>query len=111
MAGELIQEERKLENGWTVWMVRSRIDLKTADEVYKRGEEIIAKSDKTALDISGVEYLSSAGIRAMLRLNKLARKSSKEFTVVGANGMPKAVLEDSGMDVLLKAKESVDELI
>jgi len=25
--------------------------------------------------------------------------------------MPKAVLEDSGMDVLLKAKESVDELI
>lgn len=111
MAEELIQEEKTLENGWTVWTVKSRIDLKTADEVYKRGEEIISKSDKTALDMSGVEYLSSAGIRAMLRLNKLAQKHSKEFTVVGANGMPKDVLEDSGMDVLLKAKASVDELL
>ena len=57
-----------------------------------------------------VEYLSSAGIRAMLRLNKLAHGLSHEFTVVGANGMPKEVLEDSGMDVLLDAKDSVDEL-
>ena len=60
--------------------------------------------------MSELEYVSSAGLRVMLRLNKLAKKLGHDFTVIGAKGMVKSVLEDSGMDVLLNSKESLDEL-
>ncbi len=65
----------------------------------------------TVLDMSGMDYLSSAGLRVLLRRNKLAMKSGREFTVAGPTGMGRTVPEISGMDALPKRKGSLDELI
>ncbi len=110
MANEFSQNEAAGPNGWAIWKVVGRIDTQTADAAYEMGEGIVQKCDKTALDMTEMEYLSSAGLRVLLRLNKLAAKSGKSFTVVGPSGMVKTVLEDSGMDVLLKLKDSIAEL-
>ena len=110
MAKEFSQSTSEGANGWTVWQVVGRIDVATSDTTYAKGEEIVKSDTKVALDMSELEYISSAGLRVLLRINKLGKKSGHEFTVVGATGMVKSVLEDSGMDVLLKAKESLDEL-
>ena len=110
MAKEFAQSEAAGPKGWTVWKVVGRIDTQAADAAYATGEGIVQKCDKTVLDMSEMEYLSSAGLRVLLRLNKLAAKSGKSFTVAGPTGMVKTVLEDSGMDVLLKLKDSLDEL-
>lgn len=110
MSEDLTQTTLEGKNGWTVWKVVGRIDIATADDAYANGEGIVNANEKIAVDMSELEYISSAGLRVILRLNKLAKKSGHKFTVCGANGMVKSVLEDSGMDVLLKAKESIDEL-
>ncbi len=95
---------------WAVWKVEGRIDVTTAEGVYEEGEKIVDREAKTALDMSGIDYISSAGLRVLLRLWKKSKKQGKAFTVVGAVDAVKMVLEDSNMDTLLEARESVDAL-
>ena len=110
MASEIVQKETKLANGWLAWSVEGRIDISTADSVYQSGEAIVEREEKTVLDMSGVVYISSAGLRVLLRLLKKAKKEGKEFTVAGATGAVKTVLTDSNMDTLLNLRESLDDL-
>lgn len=110
METKFIQSEAEGPKGWAVWKITGRVDAMTADDAYALGESIVKKSDKTVLDMSELDYLSSAGLRVLLRLNKLATKSGKKFTVAGPAGMVKTVLEDSSMDALLNARESMDDL-
>lgn len=110
MASEVVQKETKWENGWLVWSVEGRIDISTADLVYQSGEEIVGREEKTVLDMSKVTYISSAGLRVLLRLLKKAKKEGREFTVAGASGVVETVLTDSNMDTLLNMRKSLDEL-
>ena len=110
MASEVVQQETKLENGWLVWRVEGRIDISTADSVYQSGEVIVGREEKTVLDMSGVVYISSAGLRVLLRLLKKAKREGKVFTVAGPSGAVKTVLTDSDMDTLLDMRESLDDL-
>lgn len=110
MEKEFLQNESAGPNGWTVWSVNGRIDMVTAEQAYAMGEDIVQRNQKTILDMSGMDYLSSAGLRVLLRLNKLAKKSSKEFTLCGPSGIVKSVLEDSGMDALFTIYPSLNEL-
>lgn len=110
MAETLIQEESTLGNGWKVWSVEGRIDINTSETAYVKGDEILEQAEKLVLDMSKVSYLSSAGIRIIVRLFKKAKKQGKEFTVAGAVGMVKTVLEDSNLDTVLKMRESLTDL-
>lgn len=109
MAKEFMQKESAGPNGWTVWSVSGRIDMVTADTAYAKGEEIVLRSPKTVLDMTEMEYLSSAGLRVLLRLKKLAKKQGGEFALAGPSGIVKSVLEDSGMDALFTVWASPDE--
>ena len=110
MEKEFLQTETAGAKGWTVWSVNGRIDMVTAEKAYATGEDIVNRNEKTVLDMSGMDYLSSAGLRVLLRLNKLAKKSGKEFTLCGPSGIVKSVLEDSGMDALFTIYASLNEL-
>lgn len=74
MASKVVQKETRLANGWLAWSVEGRIDISTADSVYQSGEEIVGREEKIVLDMSGVDYISSAGLRVLLRLFKKAKK-------------------------------------
>ena len=110
MAKEFMQKVSEGPNGWAVWTVEGRIDTMTADAAYAEGEKIVQQNEKTVLDMSEMDYLSSAGLRVLLRLNKLAKKSGKKFTISGPSGIVKSVLEDSGMDALFTVYASLSEL-
>ena len=110
MTTEIVQKEEQLDNGWTVWIVEGRIDAVTSDTAYAKGEEILERAEKLVLDMRKVSYLSSAGIRILVRLFKRAKKQEKEFTVAGAADMVKMVLEDSDLDTVLKARDSLADL-
>ena len=110
MAKEFLQKESAGPNGWTVWSVSGRIDMVTADTAYATGEDIIQRNPMTVLDMSDMDYLSSAGLRVLLRLNKMAKKNGKKFTLSGPAGIVKSVLEDSGMDALFTVWNSLDEV-
>ena len=69
----------------------------------------MGREEKIVLDMSGVDYISSAGLRVLLRLFKKAKKEGREFTVAGGKGAVKTVLADSNMDMILNTRESLDD--
>ena len=110
MAEETIAFQTSEKNGWTLWAVRGRLDRMTAQEAGEKADQVFAAAQKFAVDMSGLEYLSSAGIRILLRLTKQASGEGKEFALVGATGMVKVVLAESRMDMFANIYASADEL-
>ena len=110
MAEETMAFQTSGKNGWTIWAVTGRLDRMTAQDVGTRADALFAATQKFAIDMSGLEYLSSAGIRVLLKLTKQAKADGKEFAFVAPAGMVKVVLAESRMDMFVTIYESADEL-
>ncbi|MCR5175510.1 MAG: STAS domain-containing protein [Anaerovibrio sp.] len=105
-----ISYELKEEFGWNVWSIKGQLDRCTSAEAIENGEQTLAGSKKIAVDLSELEYLSSAGIRVLLRLAKKADAEGREFALISPEGMVKEVLEMSRLDMLVTIYKSIDDL-
>ena len=101
MAEEIITCETCEERDWTVLALAGRLDRTNSAEVGEKAEAVFASSQKFAVDVKELVYLSSAGIRILLRLAKMPKAGKKSFAICGAEGFVKEVLEDSNMNVLV----------
>ena len=63
-----------------------------------------------AIDLSGLKYLSSAGLRILLRFGKRAKMDGKDFALIAADGMVATVLKEAKMAMLLTVLSSCEEL-
>mgnify|MGYP002856878021 CR=1 FL=1 len=97
-------------NDWKIFSIIGSLDTVTATEAEKAGTAVLQENDKIALDMTAMNYISSAGLRILLRLAKQAKRSKKNFVLFGATGMIKEVLEASGMDMLVKIYETQEDL-
>lgn len=95
---------------WKIFSVIGRLDTVTAPEAEKAIAAVLNENDKVALDMTAMDYISSAGLRVLLRNAKQAKRSKKNFVLFGASGMIKEVLEASGMDMLVKIYETQEDL-
>ena len=94
-------------NDWKIFSVIGRLDTLTAPEAEQAIAAVLKENDKIALDMTAMDYISSAGLRILLRNAKHAKKN---FVLFGASGMIKEVLEASGMDMLVKIYETQEDL-
>lgn len=62
-------------------------------------------------DLSGVDYTSSAGLRALLATVKEARQKGGDFRLAGALPPVQRVLEMSGFTSILKMYDGVDAAV
>ena len=102
-------EEQKHDN-WHIVKAIGRIDTMTAPQAADTVMPKLAEQERLALDLTGLDYISSAGLRVLLRLAKQAKADKKAFALLGAAGMVQEVLEESGMDVLFTMYETEAEL-
>jgi stage II sporulation protein AA (anti-sigma F factor antagonist) len=56
--------------------------------------------DNFVLDFSNLDYISSAGLRVILKLGKQVKEGGKGFTLASANGSVREILQMSGFDGL-----------
>ena len=88
----------KAKEKWSIIRLTGRIESATSSEV-----EMAIKSQLdfgeifVALDLSGVEYLSSAGIRLIIAAAKRAHALNGEFALISPQGYVKDVLRMSGI--------------
>lgn len=100
------------ESGCSVARVAGRLDAATAPVFEKTCEEWIGKGTRRlVLDLSALDYVSSAGLRAVLSTMKKLKSAGGGMAVTGLSGVVKEVFTISGFDALLPVGESVAEAI
>ena len=89
------REESKL-----VVAIEGRLDTSTATEFENSFEENLVGVSELVLDMTNLEYVSSAGLRVILKLQKRMLYQGK-MTLVGVNENVMEVLEITGfLDIL-----------
>lgn len=100
------------ESGCTVARVAGRLDAATAPVFEKACAEWIGKgTSKLFLDLSALDYVSSAGLRAILATMKNLTSAGGALAVSGLPGVVKEVFTISGFDAHLSTRDSVAEAI
>ncbi|MBO7543408.1 STAS domain-containing protein [bacterium] len=60
-------------------LVKGRLDTLTSPKLESELEPSIAKASSLVLDLAGVDYLSSAGLRLLLTLQKRFKREGGSF--------------------------------
>jgi anti-anti-sigma factor len=82
--------------------VSGRLDMTSAGRLEQELELLIGRGERrVALDFSGLEYLSSAGLRSILIAAKRLREVGGSLVVYGLAGPVKEVFEMSGLGGVL----------
>ena len=98
------------EEGLTVVKVSGRLDATTAPDFEKRMTELIGGgSRKMALDLSVLEYISSAGLRGILGTTKRLKAENGKLVLCGPSGVVQEVITLSGFSSFLPICKTVEE--
>lgn len=90
---------KKLDGDKTIITVTGRVDTTTAPEL-DAGLKLDG-SETLTLDLSGVPYMSSAGLRCLLTAQKKMMAGGGSMTVVGVQPAVKEVLDITGFSSIL----------
>jgi len=105
-----IKSERK--NGILVVAPEGRLDTFEAAGLDKELETLLKEDDSyLVLDMSGVSYLSSGGIRVLLATQKKLARKNGQVCLCGLTEYPAQVLRMAGMDSVFTTYNTVDEAV
>jgi anti-anti-sigma factor len=109
--GKLEIQER-VENGISVVSVSGMIDSLTSEKVRAAFlAQINAGAASLVADLGGVNYTSSAGLRALLAVMKAVRHKKGDLRLACVQPNVQKVLEMSGFTSIFKLFEDVDAAV
>ncbi len=84
--------------------LEGRLDTNTAPELETKLDRIIPDLKSLTLDLTKLDYVSSAGLRAMLRGHIALQQQGGELLIRNPNELVRAVLEVTGLIEVLKVE-------
>jgi anti-sigma B factor antagonist len=104
-------ETRKVNDALIVDM-SGRLDSHTAGDAGDRMVAIAQGADRhVVLNLATLDFVSSAGLRIILRAAKLLQVRDGKLTICGATGDVSSVLQASGFPSLLKIFETEQDAV
>jgi anti-sigma B factor antagonist len=97
----MIEVKQETRSGWLVVGVKGRADAEAADELEAALRSAVDAHPKVAADFGALDYISSAGLRAVLQAARAAQTRSVEFAVCGMSAPVQKVFQMSGMHHVL----------
>ena len=95
-----------------VMTVFGRVDAERAPEIEAAGKKILETPyQKLLINLSAVQYLSSAGLCALLNLGKVATAKHGRLFLCSPSAQVKQILKLSGFDKIFTIKESVQDAL
>lgn len=92
-----------------------RIDMGTADQLRERLIPMVTAAAKAGeavvLDFSGVDYISSAGLRVLMLAAKEARASGGKIAVAALQPLVNEIFQISRFDKVLPCHAGLDEAL
>jgi anti-anti-sigma factor len=88
------------------------LDTMAAPQLESEGMSLISKGCRAlVIDVSGLEFISSAGLRAIFTIVKKAMPLGGKLVISGAAGMVKNALTMSGFDSFIPLKDTRAEAV
>ena len=92
--------EKKIENGNVTLTINGRLDTTTAPELEKTLDNVLDGTKELVFDMTGLEYISSAGLRVILKAQK-AMNAQGSMKLTGVNDSIMEVFDITGfLDIL-----------
>lgn len=92
--------EKKIENGNVTLTITGRLDTTTAPELEKTLDSVLDGTKELVFDMTGLEYISSAGLRVILKAQK-AMNAQGSMKLTGVNDSIMEVFDITGfLDIL-----------
>ncbi|MEW6083193.1 MAG: STAS domain-containing protein [Chloroflexota bacterium] len=95
----------------TVVVVSGRVDSVTAVALDEEFGKVARDNKRIVLDLNDVAYLSSAGVRAILKVSQTAQRSGGGVSLVRIPTSVAQVLENVGVTTAMRSFASVDEAV
>jgi len=95
-----ISEETR--GDWRVVEVRGRADAISCDQLQARLVAVVESHKQVAVDFSGLAYISSCGLRALLHAARQAQGLKVRFAVCSPSAPVKKVFDISGLEQILE---------
>jgi anti-anti-sigma factor len=97
----MIQLSEETKAGWCVVAVRGRADADSADELETALRSAVDQHARVAADLSGLDYVSSAGLRALIQAARAAEVRGANFAICSPTPSVKRVFDMSGLHQIL----------
>ena len=92
--------EKKINGEAVTLIVSGRLDTQTAPELEKELDSVLSGVKELTFDMSGLEYVSSAGLRVILKAQK-AMNTQGSMKLTGVNDSIMEVFDITGfLDIL-----------
>jgi anti-anti-sigma factor len=103
----MIQLSEETRGGWCVVGVRGRADAEAADELETALRGAVQNCPRVAADFAGLEYISSAGLRAVIQAARAAQGAHTEFMICSLTTPVRKVFDMSGLQQILQIREQL----
>ena len=95
----------------TIVAVTGDIDSKTAPEFERNARLATEKNQKIAIDLTSVEFMSSAGLRVLLMVYRNIKAHNGKAVLVGVSEDIQDVMSTTGFINFFTITEKLDEAI
>lgn len=101
----------EIRKGAAVVTITGRVDSVTAEALEEQLERIAKENNNLVLDLHDVTYLSSAGVRAIVRTLQSAQKAGGAVLLANVSDVVGRVLDTVGMLHLLRSFRTVEDAL
>ena len=104
----------KDENGILNVDLQGRLDATTAGETEKKFKseiEASPNSEKMIINLSKLEYISSAGLRVLLVITKLLKNNNGKLCLCGLDENVSEIFKISGFDAIFNIAENTSDAL
>jgi anti-sigma B factor antagonist len=106
---EILEEQH---DGINVFKIKGRLDSKTSTEFEEKIIEASKGGAKNMIfDFKDLEYISSAGLRVILKATKEIKKISGLIVLCSMQDYVREVFEIAGFDTFLTIEETFDDAL
>lgn len=105
---EIISIEKK---GVNIVTLTGRLDANSSSDVTEKLDTIAADEAKILFDLETMEYISSAGLRALLLVAKKVRSNNGKMCLTGLNENVRDVFDVSGFSSILDICDTEEQAL
>ena len=95
---------------WCHAEISGDLDAETADLFEQMIMSLIDGNKKVALDLEKLRYISSAGLRVILKLSKHAEKTGTKIVICSAQNMVSDILDNFGIEEICEVYKTFEDV-